>query len=103
MASNILENQNGHAECQLHQVMRDDLAVEIEHLLDGRVEPRQQHVVDDEDGQGVSLVGPFQSKLPLEALDPVLLLAFVGPVPPGFGIVVITREHRCDLKPPELR
>ena len=53
----------------LQQVVGDDHPVEIQHLLDRRVEAREQHVVDDEDGGVAAHTGVLAPEGQLEALD----------------------------------
>ena len=57
-----------HSGDRLQQVVRDDLPVEVEHLLDGRIESREQHVHYHQDRKRVGLVGLCQVELALERL-----------------------------------
>ena len=77
----------------LKQIMSHHLVIKIHDLLDRRIESGDEHVVHDQNRERIGFLRAISRQPPLESLDVLLLLVLVGPVPPRFGIIVVTGDY----------
>ncbi len=81
----------------LQEIVRLDDLIEIHDLLDGRIEARQQHVVDDHDADIALDAFLLAVKRQLEALDDAFVLGRIAMRGEVRRIVVLTRNHDAGL------